>query len=59
MTYKDIAMETGFAISELREMEMEEYWPPFLSIIKLLDLHVARCPNRHKNIGVIYPEELE
>lgn len=59
MSLVDIAAETGFSVSDLNAMEQELYEPPYLSIIKLLDLHLSRCPNNHKMIGVLSPEEFE
>ena len=51
-----IAYETGFTVAEIRQMESEVYYPPYLSIIKLLDLHVSECPSKHHQIGIMYPE---
>jgi len=59
MSLVDIAAETGFSVSDLNAMEQELYEPPYLPIIKLLDLHLSRCPNNHKSIGVLSPEEFE
>lgn len=56
-TYQKIAKETGFSVKNLSEMESETYYPPYLSIIKLLDLHVSECPDRHLRVGVMSPEE--
>ena len=52
MTYVDIATKTGFSTKELAEMESEVYYPPYISIMKLLDLHYERCPKGHRRIGV-------
>lgn len=59
MSYSHIAQETGFSVADLRQMESETYYPPFISIIKLLDLHLTKCPEQHMKIGVRYPEEAE
>ena len=56
LTLPAIAQETGFTLVELGEMEREEYYPPYLSIIKLLDLHLMRCPGQHMRAGVVYAE---
>ena len=37
MSYIDIATRTGFSNKELAEMESEVYYPPYISIMKLLD----------------------
>ena len=52
MAYKDIAMQTGFSIKELAEMESEVYYPPYISIMKLLDLHYEKYPMGHNRVGV-------
>lgn len=54
-----IAYETGFTLAEVRQMEAEVYYPPYLSIIKLLDLHVSECPSKHHMIGIMYPESVD
>jgi lambda repressor-like predicted transcriptional regulator len=46
-TYNQLAQETGFTVVELREMEDEEWSPPWISSLKLLDLHVDHCPENH------------
>lgn len=51
-TLREIAYETGFTEGELAQMENELYFPPYLPIIQLLDLHVSVCPEKHRNIGV-------
>lgn len=56
MTLPAIAKETGFTLVELGEMEREEYFPPYLSIIKLLDLHLMQCPTEHRRVGITYAE---
>lgn len=56
LTLLDIARETGFTLVELGEMERKEYYPPYLSIIKLLDLHLMKCPTSHKRVGITYAE---
>jgi lambda repressor-like predicted transcriptional regulator len=56
MTYGQIAEETGFMPKALQEMESEVYYPPYLSIIKLLDLHITKCPSKHLKVGIINPE---
>ena len=52
MTYKDIAMETGFSIKELAEMEGETLYPQYISIMKLIDLHYEKCAKGHDRIKV-------
>jgi len=54
---KDIAFETGFLEDQVWQMARDEYHPPYLSIIKLLDLHVETCPRKHHQIGIRSPEE--
>ena len=56
MTLPTIARETGFTLVELGEMKREEYYPPYLSIIKLLDLHFMQCPGLHMRAGAVYSE---
>jgi lambda repressor-like predicted transcriptional regulator len=48
---QDLAMETGFTVSQLHQMQMGDYEPPFLPIIKLLDLHLVECPKKHRKIA--------
>jgi lambda repressor-like predicted transcriptional regulator len=52
MTLQEIAQETGFSVRKLWDMEAESYDTEYLSIIKLLDLHVSRCPEKHLKVGV-------
>jgi hypothetical protein len=52
MNYIDIAMKTGFSTKELAGMESETFYPPYISIMKLLDLHYERCPKGHRRIEV-------
>lgn len=59
LSYAEIGLQTGFSTEMVRQMESEVYYPPFLSIIKLLDLHLSVCPEKHMTIGVRYPEEGE
>jgi hypothetical protein len=59
LSYQEMANETGFTVHELVQMESEVLYPPYLSIIKLLDLHLLRCPSRHRSIGIMNPEEAE
>ena len=58
LTYAQVAMETGFSVGELRQMESEIYYPPYLNIMKLLDMHHSFCPGKHQEVGnVSYEEE--
>ena len=52
MTLQEISQETGFSVRKLWDMEAESYDTEYLSIIKLLDLHVSRCPEKHLKVGV-------
>jgi predicted transcriptional regulator len=47
----DIAMQTGFNRTDIALMEQGAYEPPFLSILKLLDLHHDLCRGRHHLIS--------
>lgn len=51
LSHQEIAMETGFSVKDLALMESEVYYPPYLSIMKLIDLHYERCEGRHGMIG--------
>jgi len=59
LTYATVAMETGFSVGELRQMESEVYYPPYISIMKLLDLHHEKCPGKHELIANHSIEEKE
>lgn len=50
LTYKDISMETGFCITDLKDMETGDFVPQWISCLKVLDLHLEHCPARHKTI---------
>lgn len=52
LTYGEIGLQTGFTSSQLMAMEDESFVPDWISILKLLDLHLELCPNRHPSIVV-------
>lgn len=58
LSYIEISMLTGFTSAEIARMHTGDYEPPYLPIIKLLDLHLDSCPKKHKTVGIKCPEEL-
>jgi predicted transcriptional regulator len=58
LSYIEISMLTGFTSAEIAQMHKGDYEPPYLQIIKLLDLHLDACPTRHNMVGIKCPEEL-
>jgi len=58
LSYIEISMLTGFTSAEIAKMHAGDYEPPYLPIIKLLDLHLDACPHKHKSVGIKSPEEL-
>jgi len=50
LSYKEISMETGFSITDLKDMENGDFVPPWISCLKVLDLHLEHCPSRHTAI---------
>ena len=58
LSYIEISMLTGFTSAEIARMHSGDYEPPYLPIIKLLDLHLDACPNKHTKVGIKCPEEL-
>ena len=51
MTHSHISLKTGFTVQQIRQMESEVYYPPYLSILKLVDLHFDMCEGQHNRIG--------
>lgn len=51
LSLQEIASETGFNVKELVQMESETFYPPYVSIMKLIDLHHDRCASRHHSIA--------
>ena len=59
LSYIEISMLTGFTSAEVALMHSGEYEPPYLPIIKLLDLHLDACPTRHNMVGIKSLEEYD
>lgn len=59
LSYVEISMLTGFTCAEVIKMHNGDYEPPYLAIIKLLDLHLDACPTRHNMVGIKSPEEYD
>lgn len=59
LSYFEIGQATGFTSTQIKQMKEGSYEPPYLPMIKLLDLHLTACPQRHLSIGIRSPEDIE